>query len=195
MRDWLLGDPEELAAWRSLAALLARLHDPYAPDPVTALAAFLQETTFSLDIKHITLELPDSLRRLAPTNVALSIYHPRTEAKEPVMVLEQVGEAKRDSDRHVTVYQLDLKKGKRVVYLPGDDLWAALPLRDNMQLTWALNRSTMYQFERLLRSPRRHTAGEPTEKGERVEGVRVLVAPPEGWPHVPDLLPVVRLSP
>ena len=118
----------------------------------------------------------------------------RTEANGPAMVFEQTGEAKRDPDRRITVYQLDLKKGKRIVYLPGDDHWATLPLRDNMQLTWALNRSTRYQFERLLRPPRLHKADEPNAKGERMEGVRVLVSPAEGWPRVPDLLPVVRLS-
>ena len=30
------------------------------------------------------------------------------------------------------------------------------------------------------------------EIGELVEDVRVQVSPPEGWPRVPDLLPVVR---
>jgi hypothetical protein len=52
----------------------------------------------------------------------------------------------------------------------------------------------MYQFERLLRPPRLHRVDEPYMKGERMEGVRVIVSPPEGWPRVPDLLPVVRFS-
>jgi hypothetical protein len=194
VRDWLLTDPNELSEWRKLAVVLAHLHDPKAPDPVKALTAFLQETTFSLDITHITLELPDSLRNVPATNMALSIHHPRTETNGPAMVFEQDGDAKHDKDRRVMVYELDLKKGKRIVYLPGDDLWATLPLRNNMQLTWTLNRSTMYEFERLLRPPRLHKADEPNEKGERLEGVRVMVSPPEGWPRVPDLLPVVRLS-
>jgi hypothetical protein len=194
VRDWLLGNPEELSAWRELALVLLRLRDPFAPDPVTALATFLQQTTFSLEPKRITLELPDSQRGRVPSSAALSIYHPRTSSKGSALVFEQAGEPKRDADRRVTVYTFQLSKGDRIVYLPGDDLWATLPLRDNMQLTWARNRSTTYQFERLFRAPRLHKADEDAAKGDLVDDVRVLVSPPEGWPRVPDLLPVVRLA-
>jgi GTPase SAR1 family protein len=194
VRNWLLRDPEELTAWRALAVLLVHLHDPYAADPVTALAAFLGETTFSLDIKRLTVELPDSLRSKAPSTAALSVYHPRTSGKEPALVFEQSSEAKRDPDRRVTIYNFELKKGTRLVYVPGDELWATLPLRDGMQLTWTRNRSTMFQFERLLRAPRLHKTKENSTEGELVEEVRVFVSPPEGWPRAPDLLPGVRLS-
>jgi hypothetical protein len=194
VRDWLLRDPEELSAWRELATTLLRLRDPHSVDPVTALATFLQETTFSLEPKRITLDLPDSLRGRVPSSATLSIYHPRTAPKAPALVFEQVGEGKRDADRRVTVYTFELSKGNRIVYLPGDELWAVLPLSNNMQLTWQRNRSTTYQFERLLRAPRLHKADENAAKGELVEEVRVTVSPPEGWPRVPDLLPVVRLT-
>jgi hypothetical protein len=194
VRDWLLRDPEELSAWRELAMALLRLRDPHPADPVTALATFLQETTFSLAPKRITLELPDSLRARVTSSAALSIYHLRTSEKRPTLVFEQDGEPKRDADRRVTVYTFHLRKGDRIVYLPGDDLWVTLPLPDNMQLTWQRNRSTTYQFERLFRAPRLHKAEEDPAKGELVEDVRVIVSPPEGWPRVPDLLPVVRLA-
>jgi hypothetical protein len=193
VRDWLLRDPEELSAWRELAAALLRLRDPHPVDPVTALAEFLKQTTFSLEPKRITLELPDSLRVRVPSSAALSIYHPRTSPKAPALVFEQTGEGKRDADRRVTTYTFELSKGARVVYLPGDELWAILPLRENMQLTWQRNRSTTYQFERLFRAPRLHKADEDATKGELVDDVRVTVTPPEGWPRVPDLLPVARL--
>jgi hypothetical protein len=67
-------------------------------------------------------------------------------------------------------------------------------LRDNLQLTWSRSRSTLYQFERLSRAPWLHKSGEDADKGEIVDGVRVIFSPPEGWPRVPDLLPPVRLS-
>jgi hypothetical protein len=192
--DWLLGNPEELSAWRELALVLLRLRERVAQDPVTALATFLQRTTFSLEPKRITLELPDGQRGRVPSSAELSIYHPRTSSKGPALVFEQAGEPKRDADRRVTVYTFQLSKGDRIVYLPGDDLWATLPLRENMQLTWQRNRSTTYQFERLLREPRLHKADEDARKGELVEDVRVAFSPAEGWPRVPDLLPVVRLA-
>src|SRR5205823_2072641 len=61
IKGWL-ADPEDLAAWRVLARVLARLQDAEAPDPVTALAAFLNKNRFELDIKQLTLEIPDDLK-------------------------------------------------------------------------------------------------------------------------------------
>ena len=188
VREWLLGDPEELAAWRSLANLLAHLFDPHALDPVTSLAAFLEKTTFSLEVQRITLDLPDNLRRKVRPTAALSIYHPRTKQTGPALVLEQ---AKTAEPREGSLV-FELKKAERLVYLPGDDLWVTLPLSDDKELTWARNRSPRFQFERLLKPPRLHKDGEDNTKGELIkEGVRVRFEPADGWPRVPDLLPVV----
>ena len=189
VRDWLLRDPPELAAWRSLALILLHLRDPAAPDSVTALTAFLQEKDFSLGIERISLELPDSIRAQVPSSAALSIYHPRTSGKEPALTFEQSGQPKRDPDRRVTVLSFELKKGNRIEYQPGDELYAKLPLSNNMQLTWTGSRSTMYQFECLQRPPWLHKADEPIASGQLVNGVRLTVSPTDGWPRVPDLLP------
>ena len=67
-------------------------------------------------------------------------------------------------------------------------------LRDGLMLTWARDRSSVYQFERLRRPPRLHKANEPNTEGTLEEGVRLLIDPPDGVPRVPDLLPVVRLE-
>jgi hypothetical protein len=193
VRDWLR-DTTELADWRALAAVLLHIQDPHARDPVTALADFLNETTFPLDINRVVLELPDELRGQVPSTSELVIYHEH-DGKRSSMVFKQTGEPRRDPDRRVTAFTFELRKDNRIVYQPGDDLWVTLPLTDKMQLTWkALNRSTRYQFERLLRPPRRHREDRDPKTGDLVEDVRVQVFPAEGWPRVPDLLPVVRLT-
>jgi hypothetical protein len=81
-----------------------------------------------------------------------------------------------------------------LTYKPGERLWASLPLRDDWMLTWARDRSSMYQFESLLRPPRLHKKDEPNTAGSLQEGVRVIIKPADGVPRVPDLMPVVRLE-
>ncbi len=188
VRTWLLSDPEELAAWRKLAVLLAQLHDSSASDPVSALAAFLKEPSFSLDAQRLSLELPDSLRRKIPATAALSIYHPRTSGKEAALVLVQ----SEDVGRPGAALRFEQKKSKALKYLPGDELWATLALPDNKELLWAQHRTDRFQFECLMRPPLLHKVGSPNDEGEVLDGVRVIITPPAGWPRVPDLLPVVR---
>jgi hypothetical protein len=194
VRDWLQRDPEELAAWRVLALVLLRLREPHAPDLVTELAGFLGETEFTLDARRITLEIPDNLRIKAPSSAALTVSHSRPKQKETTIVYEQNGEPIHSDEARMTTYRFERRKGDKLVYLRGDDLSATLPLRDNMQLTWSRNRSTLYQFERLSCAPWLHKSGEDADKGEIADGVRVIFSPLEGWPRVPDLLPPVRLS-
>src|SRR5437763_12835837 len=58
VRQWLKA-PEDLAGWRVLALVLRRLHDPEsAQDPVNALADFLAQTSFNVEVRGATLEVP-----------------------------------------------------------------------------------------------------------------------------------------
>jgi hypothetical protein len=193
VRNWLK-EPEELAAWRVLAVVLARLADPDAADPVSALHSFLQKTSFTISFSRVVVEVPESLKVKPAADAAFSVYHPSSAGDRPALVLEQSGEGERQAPGRVWVYSFRLVEGQRIVYKPGDRMWASLPLRDDWVLTWARDRSAMYQFESLIRPPRLHKKDEPNTSGSLQKGVRVTLTPADGVPRVPDLLPVVRLE-
>jgi hypothetical protein len=198
VRLWLR-DPKDLEDWRVLAGVLIRLHDPSnphtpeSPDPVRTLAEFLQRTSFSLNIRRLTLEVPESLDRKPAADAPLSIYHPSSAGEKPALVLQPSGEGERDPQRRVWLYSFRLGEAQTLTYRPGDALWATLPLRDGWLLTWVRGHSLMYQFERLNRPPRLHQAKEEPTSGTLEEGVRLTIIPADGVPRVPDLMPVVRL--
>ena len=193
VRKWL-NDPKELADWRVLAGVLLRLDDPDAGDPVTLLADFLGKTSFTLEVRRLTLEIPESLEARPAADANLSIYHPASAGDKPALVFAPFGEGERDARRRVWMYSFRATEAHSLTYRPGDDLWASLPLRDDWMFTWVRGRSLMYQFERLVRPPRLHKVKEATTSGTLEEKVRLTITPPEGIPHLPDLLPVVRLE-
>jgi hypothetical protein len=193
VREWLR-QPRELASWRVLAVVLARLHDPDAPDPVDDLAEFLGRTSFPIAIERIVLEVPDSSRARPAPAAPFSVYHQPPAGEAPALVLEPSGEGERDPRGRVWRYVYRLASGQRLTFHPGDRFWASLPQRDDLVLTWARERSAMYRFECLRRPPRLHKAGEANTEGSLQEGVRLTIHPEDGVPRVPDLLPVVRLE-
>jgi hypothetical protein len=191
VRNWLT-DPEELAAWRVLALVLAKLHEADPEDPVSALASFLQKSSFTIDVQRLMLEVPDALKAKPPLGAALSLF--LNDPDNPAMRFESSGDGKHDAQRRVTTYTFRPVEAKQLTYRPGDSFWASLPLRDGYAFTWTRSRSTLYQFEKLVRPPRLHKAGQNPVEGDSAEGVRLTVSPPEGLPRVPDLLPVVPLK-
>jgi hypothetical protein len=193
VRTWLR-DPKELDSWRILAGVLARLDDPEAGDPVSALADFLGKTSLILDLRRLTLEIPESLGVKPAADARLSLYHPASAGEKPALVFEQSGEGERVPERRVWTYSFRAVEGQRLTYRPGDSLWATLPLRDELMFTWVRGHSLMYQFERLIRPPRLHKTKEATTTGTLEEKVHLTITPPDGIPRLPDLLPVVRLE-
>jgi hypothetical protein len=193
VRNWLRS-PEELENWRVLASVLVRLDDPEASDPVTALAEFLAKTSFTLDVRRLTLEIPESLDAKPPPDARFLVYHPASSGDKPALVFEQSSEGERDAQRRVWTYRFRQGEGQRLTYRPGDALWATLSLRDDQTFTWVRGRSLMYQFERLARPPRLHSAKQTAISGTLEEKVRLIVTPSDGVPRLPDLLPVVRLE-
>jgi hypothetical protein len=106
----------------------------------------------------------------------------------------------RDTERHQWVYTYRPKEGqpaRTLVYKPGDDFYARLPLKDKLLFTWARSHSALYQFQCLSRAPRLHKDTEANTEGKIAEGVSLEVVPNDGVPRVPDLLPVVpaKLAP
>jgi hypothetical protein len=193
VRQWLK-DPEELASWRVLATVLARLRDPDADDPVSALASFLGKKTFTIDVRGLTLEVPEDLKVKPAPDAVLSVYHPAGAGEKAALTFEQSGEGRRDAERRLWIYAFRRTEPGRITYRPGDALWATLPLRGGLQFTWARNHSSVYQFERLRRPPRLHKADESNLSGTLEEGVLLMIEPTDGVPGVPDLMPVVRPS-
>jgi hypothetical protein len=193
VRNWLRA-PDELEGWRTLAVVLLRLHKPEASDPVTALAEFLAKMSFPLDVRRLTLEIPESLDVKPADAAKFSIYHPSSAGDKPALVFEPSGEGQRDARRRVLTYSFRPADGQRLTYRPGDPLWATLPLRDDRMFTWVRGRSLMYQFERLNRPPRLHKTKEESTDGTLEEKVFLTITPAGGVPSLPDLLPVVRLE-
>lgn len=185
----------DLSDWSPLAQVLARLADPQKPDPVAALTAFLRRDRFELDLRGLTLQIPDDLR-VRPVG-KLSIYHRSGGEAQPPLLFRIRGEGRRDAKNRVTRYALEPETGATPIYRPGDSLWAELPLRDkdnrDMLFTWSACRSLVYQLERLVRPPRLHRKDQENTAGDIAEGVLLLV-PEGGIPAVPDLLPVVKLE-
>lgn len=198
VRRWLR-DAKELEDWRVLAGVLIRLHDPAGPhppesaDPVNGLAEFLDRSGFTLNIRRMTLEIPESLGRKPVADAPLSIYHPASAGEKPALVLQPSGEGERDPQRRVWTYSFRLPEAQTLTYRPGDALWATLPLREDWMFTWVRCHSLMYQFERLARPPRLHQTKEEATRGTLAEEVRLLIVPAEGLPRLPDLMPIVRL--
>lgn len=192
VRKWLQA-PKELAAWRELATVLAHLHDKDAGDPVNELAGFLERPRFPIEFRRVTLVVPDDLSAQPAPNASFEVYHNTVE--KPALSFEPVGDGKRDARRRVWEYPFRLAEGQRIIFQPGDRLWATLRLRDDKRLTWALSRSGLYEFEALRRAPRLHKRDERPRDGTLEEGIRLEFLPPDGVPRVPALMPVVVLRP
>jgi hypothetical protein len=195
-----LQNPPELASWRVLARVLARLSDPARaePDPVNDLSDFLKRDAFEIDLRRLTIEIPDRLDK-RPTDDLAVYLQPAGQDKPVGYLFKPVGK-QHDAQRGVKLYVYEAEKQQTMLYRPGDVFWAVLPLRGDEEkrdqewsLTWARGRSELYQFERLSRPPRLHLKGQPNTEGEIVEDVTVTINQ-GSLPSVPDLMPVVKLT-
>jgi hypothetical protein len=175
-----------------LATLLARLQDPTGVDPVTALDAFLGQDRFDLELRRLTLEIPDDLKVRPVGPFALTL---RSGGERQTLELEPAGDGRRDARRRVTAYAFRPTGADRLTYRPGDKLWAEVPLKDAANEEWLFGwsryRSEIYQFERLSNPPRLYRKGQDGNLSKPAEGVVLEVVPENGLPRVPDLLPVV----
>jgi hypothetical protein len=191
--EYLLSPP--LQDWRELVAVLNRLADPTAEDPVQATAAFLRRTSFDVGPRRVRVRIPDTLSD-APVRPAgdLTLVYRRAEGGEPVRVaLRPDGEPRRDKQSVVYTFA---GGGPAISYRPGDTFFAELPVRKgdrDLKFTWASSRTMSFQFERLLREPRLHAPDQSNVEGVLADGVTVTVA--EGkFPVVPPMVPIVRFE-
>jgi hypothetical protein len=192
-----LKNPEDLRDWRVLAGLLMPLLGGKMEDPVNALAEFISRDRFSLDMQRLELTVPFD-RRLRPAG-PLTVFHGAGGNVPAALVFKaSEEEGRRNPQERVTVYTFLRESGSGPGYRPGDTLYANLPVRRDgdadWMLTWARSRSSLYQFERLVRPPRLHRRAEENTRGELLENVTLTVTPEGGLPKVPDLMPVVILA-
>jgi hypothetical protein len=196
LRDWL-ASTQELAGWRELATLLAGLAEPKAGDPVTELFAFVKQDRFDLELRGLTLSIPDSLKARPVGNLIL--YHRAGENAPVTFKFAPSGEPQHDPLRGLTRYLYAPDSPVSITYKPGDGLWAELALTKDSEgrersLLWSGSRSTIYQFDRLHRSPRLLRKGQKETEGAIADSVVLTVSPEGGVPRVPDLVPVVILK-
>jgi hypothetical protein len=190
-----LKQPEELTAWRELTRIVLRLDVPSAPEPIEAIVAFLGKKQFTIEVRSFTLEVPE-LRSLLPRAEArLVILHPQSK-RQPALAFEPSGEPARDMARRLRIYRFQLTEGQRLLYTPGDKLWAELPLRGGKErLVWSQSRSALYQFDRLLNPPRQQSSSAASlDEGRLLDDVRLIPRPEDGVPPLPDLMPTVKLE-
>jgi hypothetical protein len=189
---WLT-KPEDLGSWRVLATVLNRLTRPDGTDPITALEAFLRTERFDLRLAGLGLRLPDDLA-LRPAG-ALTVHYRKGTADASSYAFALQGEGRPDPDKRATLYGFQPTEPLAIVYSPGDVLWIDLPVtkaeQPGWRLTWAANRSSVYQFERLNRPPRLHRDSQENVQGEQIPTVYLESSPPGGIPRVPDLLPAM----
>ncbi len=194
VRAWLRS-PEELAAWRPLALTLLRMEQNSPDDPAAALASFLAKGQFTIEFRTAVLEVP-IVSGLAPREGAkLAVYHPASK-RTPALSFSQSGDPQKGPDGRTMRYTFRLADGRSIVYRPGDDLHAELPLKGGKQiLAWVDSRSALYQLERLANTPRVGTEGAASHAGGRLaDGVTLDLRGDDPLPAVPDLLPPVRLD-
>ena len=159
-----MDDPMGPTGWRGLACALARLAHPDAPDPVSALAAFLDTPSFTIHVSDFTLVVPESLV-IQTAGQRLEVHLVPRDAKlaPTVLFFHPVGDAEHSAADKTFRYRFEADDpDKKLTYIPGDKLYAELPLAGDKKLLWDEKRSQLYQFEAL-----RHTrfCWTPTSRG------------------------------
>jgi GTPase SAR1 family protein len=198
LREWLQA-PAELRAWRELTVYLLRLVHPAAEDPVDVLKSFLDRTQHEVELQRLVLRVPSSLK-LTPAG-KLTVYHGRKAEVQTTLAFKQLGEARREEGEPFVRYTFVPEAGEslayRLAYRPGDTLWLDLPVQTGEKpprmLTWSLCRSQVFQFERIVRSPRLHKPDQVATEGELMHDI-ALTVPVGIVPRLPELIPIVKLS-
>jgi hypothetical protein len=177
-----------------LATVLGRLAKPDgSDDPVTSLRVFLRKERFELRVSGLDLRLPDNLA-VEPAG-PLTVHFRNAAGEASSFAFQLRGEGRRDADNPMKDYWFQPAEPLTLTYTPGDALWIDLQVTKAKQpgwrLTWAANRSTMYQFERFAGAPRLHRENQENLQGELIEGATLKNTPQGGIPGVPDLLPAL----
>jgi hypothetical protein len=191
--SWLLGP--ELRRWHELTAFMAKLLEPGAEDPVTATADFLQKKSFEMQLKALTLSIPNNLPQgpLLPADTLQVYLRPQGPMTVRTTLSFRLNKGETVDGARDKKYRFVLEEGDgRLTFKPGDEFGAELRLTKGdktWQFTWQNSRTASYAFETLSRPPNLQIAG-GMDRGTAAEGVMLSV---DGkFPVVPSLIPDVR---
>lgn len=181
-----------------LLRTLARLFDDPEPlDPVADLRTFLSRDRFTISPRTLTLEIPRDLVDKVPGNATLTLTHVPRNGDQQTLVYRRPNEDRpRRNDRTgALTYTLVRKGDDALVYHPGDELKASLPLQEREVLRWDAPSSARYQFEKLSLPPRLYALDNPADRGSVEKGIH-LRGPrgKDGLPRLPDLLPRTEID-
>ena len=197
--DW-----REIAAWlkspsvqefRQLIAYVAQVFDAAAEDPAAAAIAFLERPSFELQLKELTLTIPNNIPQgpFVPGEELYVFLRPQGATSVRATLSFRI-------DRNLTTegvrdkrYRYKLTQGEgTLAFKPLDEFGAELNLKKGdkiWNLIWSNARSASYAFESLMRPPALSSA-DSMERAATADGVTLTI---EGkFPAVPALLPEVR---
>jgi Double-GTPase 2 len=184
--SWLK-NPSELAHWRVLAVVLNRLRDRsegLAPvDPVSDLERFLQTKSFTIKAPSLVLVVPDELSGRVPNNARLTIACTSSDGERRTLVY-YLEDSKGRPEGENKLYTFGKSGDSEIVYKPGEEMQASLPLLGGGVLRWVSQKSARYQFGRLELPPRLYRNDEPESESSLERRVHLRKVP-----HIPDLLP------
>jgi GTPase SAR1 family protein len=187
--DWLKSPAVQ--EWSELIALLAKYRKPEEEDPVSQTVSFLRKKEFPIEIRSLSLRIPDNLsdNPLRPDGDFKLLIQTNGQILDKSLKLQ--GSGKREGT-NATVYEFRPTGDKPLTFTlaPGDVISPQLTLRERMkpwQLSWVRCRTNTYQMERLLREPRLHEPDKLSSTGEVARGVTLKV---DGvFEQVPELIP------
>ena len=191
---WLLSDP--MKDWHDLLAFMTKLLDPSLPDPVVALASFLQKDQFDVQIRELRLSIPNNLPQgsLTPADMLTLHFRPRGEKTIGTTLSYRLDKAATEDNAREKKYRFVIDSGDgKLTFKPGDELTAQLRLTKGSrtwQFSWANHKTAAYSLEALVREPFLHEAGS-VERMTIADGVSLTVV--DGlFPSIPVLLPDLR---
>ncbi|VTS01306.1 GTPase domain-containing protein [Tuwongella immobilis] len=192
LADWL--STPAIQEWRQLIDVVQRLIDPLGGEPVVQFVSFLRRNRFELVLREVKIKIPELLRdaRVVPAG-RLLISTSSPGGAVSTITLRPTDAGQRD---RLGFYRFVVESGDpKPIYKPGDLLTAELVVRDGtreLKLSWVNQRSSVFQFDRLLQPPQLHLPTERPEAGELAPGVLLQVDPASGLPEIPELMPERR---
>ncbi len=188
VRAWLQSS-SDLAALGEVAEALAPLARLKAKNPVRELVTFLSVDAWVIEVRTVTLAIPDRLDLRPDPKALLKVNHPKSE-REPALTFKLAGSMERDASGRVRLYRYRPVRSQRIVYRPGEKVGAYLKMADSQYLKWLTSPSRHYLVLRLREPPRLlRTFEDDDSTGSPQTGVRLTFAPEEEVPAVPDLMP------
>lgn len=191
-------DSREFRAAQPVFRSLQRLSGEPVDDLPTSLAGFLQRPSLPLQIKMISVSIPDDVHtsRLRLSE-ELRIVQTPPDGQPQIVRLRRSGESLRDNRERRTEYSYENASNQATFeFIPGSAFYVELDAVDERGTTWRFSwldsRSKLYRYEAIFGMPRFYNpAGGDANTGE-TRAVRLRSWPEGGVPAVPVLLPHMK---